>query len=140
MTPAITNGKKSVVPSSAIVMPTVSSSGWMLGPGRWISSPAGGISGSSGLIARGASRDVDGRGDERHAEHEEADGGDDEAGADVLAGEVSVHGVVGILEVDVGDHRAEQQREVREREQVHAQGGTPVGAAVEAQRHPDERG
>src|SRR3954468_13996686 len=92
ITPAITNGKKSVVPSSAIVIPTVSSSGWMLGPGRWISSPAGGISGSSGLIARRASRDVDRRGHERHAEHEEADGGDDEAGADVLAGEVSVHG------------------------------------------------
>src|SRR3954452_15035540 len=92
-TPAITNGKKIVTPSSAIVMPTVSSSGWMLGPGRWISSPAGGISGSSGLIARAASRDVDRRGHERHAEHEEADGGDDEAGADVLAGEVSVHGL-----------------------------------------------
>ena len=30
-----------VTPSSATVMPMASSSGWMLGPGRWISSPAG---------------------------------------------------------------------------------------------------
>src|SRR4051812_14017719 len=82
-TPAITNGKKIVTPSSPIVMPTVSSSGWMLGPGRWISSPAGATSGSSGLTS--GSRDVDRGGDERHAEHEAAHGGDDEPRADVLA-------------------------------------------------------
>src|SRR3954454_21501544 len=108
-TPAITNGKKIVTPSRAVVMPTVNSSGWMLGPGRWISSPARGISGSSGDITSG---DVDGGGHERHAEHEEADGGDDEPRADVLACDVSIHGVSRILEMDVGDHRAEQQREV----------------------------
>ena len=34
-----------VTPTSATVMPRVSSNGWMLPPGRWISSPAGGISG-----------------------------------------------------------------------------------------------
>src|ERR671935_233407 len=39
-----------VMPTSAMVMPTVRSSGWMLGPWRWISSPAGGTSGSSGLM------------------------------------------------------------------------------------------
>src|SRR2546423_903187 len=35
---------------------------------------------------------------------------------------------LGILEVHVGDHRAEQQREVREREQVQAQRRAAVGA------------
>src|SRR3954464_11678419 len=91
ITPAITNGKKIVVPRSASVMPAASSAGWMLGPGRWISSPAGRNSGSRGLMRASASRDVDRRGHERHPEHEEADGGDDEPGADVLACRVSVH-------------------------------------------------
>src|SRR3954454_2835222 len=109
ITPAITNGKKSVVPSSAIVMPNVNSSGWMLGPGRWISSPAGGTSGSSGVIAR--SRDVDRRRDERHAEHEAAHGGDDESRSDVLASDVSVHFQSGILEVQFRAHRAAPQSE-----------------------------
>src|SRR3954452_7497251 len=90
-TPARTHGKKIVTPSSAAVMPTVSSSGWMLGPGRWISSPAGGTSGSRGLTG-GLLGDVDRRRHERHAEHEEADGGDDQAGPDVPAGEIAVHG------------------------------------------------
>src|SRR3954464_6998655 len=97
--PAIVRPMNVVTPTSATVIANASKSGSMLGPGRWISSPAGGISGSSGLIARTSvgsrhrrrasdealSCDVDRRGDERHAEHEEADGGDDEPGADVLA-------------------------------------------------------
>jgi hypothetical protein len=34
-----------VTPTTPMVMPTVSSTGWMLAPGRWISSPEGGTSG-----------------------------------------------------------------------------------------------
>ena len=75
-----------MMPTSATVMPTASSSGCRLGPGRWISSPAGGT-----VRVERAHDDVDQRGDERHAEHEEADDGGDEAGADVLAGELLVH-------------------------------------------------
>src|SRR3954452_19835945 len=135
-TPAMTNGKKIVTPSSAIVMPNVNSSGWMLGPGRGISSPAGGTSGSSGVIAR--SRDVDRRRDERHAEHEAAHGGDDESRSDVLASDVSVHFQSGILEVRVGDHRAEQQGEVGKREQVEAQRRAAVRAAVQQPGSADE--
>ena len=51
---------------------------------------------------------------EGHAEHEEAHGGHDEAGADVLAGEIAVHGSVRILELDVGDHSAEEQGQIGE--------------------------
>ena len=42
-----------VTPMRATVRPTVSRSGCSDGPGRWISSPAGGTSGSSGLMERG---------------------------------------------------------------------------------------
>src|SRR5436190_801251 len=147
-----------VTPTSPTVMPAVRRTGWMLPPGRWMSSPAAGAwaSGSSGLIAGArsgggrerpssdgaGSRDVDGGRHERHAEHEEAHGGDDEAGADVLAGEVAVHGGgwVGILELDVGDHRAEEQGQVGEREQVQAQRRAPVGTAAEQPRAADEQG
>ena len=45
-----------VTPTSASVSPSVSSTGRMLPPGRWISSPAGGISGSSGLTRRRSRR------------------------------------------------------------------------------------
>src|SRR4051812_13158003 len=46
---------------------------------------------------------------------------------------------LGILEVHVGDHRAEKQREVREREQVQAQRRAAVGAALEQHGPRDER-
>src|SRR5689334_8598351 len=85
ITPATTSGKNVVTPTRATVIEAARISGSMLGPGRWISSPAGGTSGSSG--ATRVLGDVDRRGHERHAEHEEADGGDDEPGADVLASE-----------------------------------------------------
>ena len=42
------------------------------------------------------------------------------------------------LEVDIGDHRAEQQREVGEREQVQLQRRAAVGAAVQAHGAGDE--
>src|SRR6266581_3253844 len=44
------------------------------------------------------------------------------------------------LELDVGDHRAEEQGQVGEREQVQAQRGTPVCAAREQPRAADEQG
>src|SRR5436189_201465 len=50
ITPAITMKTDVVRPTTAAVIPIVSRNGWMLGPGRWRSSPAGGTSGSSGLM------------------------------------------------------------------------------------------
>ncbi len=41
-----------VMPTSASVIPTAVSTGRIDGPGRWISSPTGGTSGSSGLMRR----------------------------------------------------------------------------------------
>jgi ABC-2 type transport system permease protein len=48
--PAMTSTIVVVMPTMPSVMPKASSTGWMLGPGRWISSPAGGMSASSGLM------------------------------------------------------------------------------------------
>src|SRR3954452_18546871 len=45
----------------------------------------------------------------------------------------------GILELEVGDHRAEEQGQVDEREQVQAQRRAPVGAAAEQPRAADEQ-
>ena len=56
MPPAPQTHQLKVTPTSAAVRPTVSSSGWMEPPGRWISSPTGGISGSSGLTTRRSPR------------------------------------------------------------------------------------
>ena len=43
-----------------------------------------------------------------------------------------------ILQMDVGDHRAEQQREVGERVQVQAQRRAAIGPPVQAHRPGDE--
>ncbi len=43
------------------------------------------------------------------------------------------------LELDVEDHRAEQQREVREREEVQPQRAAAVGAAIQHDRAGDEQ-
>ena len=56
-------------------------------------------------------------------------------GADVLAGELDgpwCRGSDSRSELDVGHHRGEQQREVEQREQVEAQRGAAVGAALQA--------
>src|SRR5205807_10345377 len=43
------------------------------------------------------------------------------------------------LELHVGDHRAERQREVGEREEVQPEGGALVAATVQREREPHER-
>src|SRR5450755_2901968 len=87
--PTIEKTRVIVVPITISVMPTALMTGISVGPGRWISSPAGGACCSASLI--GSRVDVDRRGDEGDAEHEGTDGGCDQAGADVLACELAVH-------------------------------------------------
>src|SRR5829696_4842455 len=93
--PTTSSTQPSVMPMMASVRPAALRIGSRLGPGRWISSPAGGGVCSGFVIGEGGWRlgDVDRGGQERGAEHEDADRRGDQRGADVPASEATVHGV-----------------------------------------------
>src|SRR5215218_324062 len=99
MPPTTQSTQPSVMPISASVMPAALRIGRRLGPGRWISSPTGGGV-CSGLVI--ALRDVDGGSQEGGAEHEDADRRGDQGGADVPAGEATVHEEADPIEVGGG--------------------------------------
>src|SRR5437868_3301563 len=80
-----------VVPTTIAVIAAAETIGSSDGPGRWISSPAGGVR-SYGSVALTSGVDVDRGCHERQPEHDHADRTRDQAGADVLAGKLAVHG------------------------------------------------
>src|SRR3954451_11181065 len=79
-------------PTRKIIVPTARMTGRYDGSGRWTSSVGCGrrppLSVSSASDTRCL---VDGRGQERGAEHDEADGARDQRGADVLLGQSAIH-------------------------------------------------
>ena len=127
MPPSATMTSERVMPTIASERPAALRIGSRLGSGMWISSPTGGASVSAAAIRRcrsAAARKVS-------PNIEQHDRRDDQPGADVAACELAVHGSPS-LQAGVGHHGAEQQRQVEEREQVGAQRGAAVGAALEA--------
>src|ERR1700691_2667901 len=86
---------------------------------------------------------VDSGDDEGRAEHERTDRACDQAGTEILAGKLLVHRpqsypfrwtratvATALSELDIGDHRAEQQGEIGERVQVEAERAGSVLAPV----------
>src|SRR5436305_12995145 len=79
-----------VVPITIPVTAAAEMIGRSEGRGMCISSPAGGVL-SYGSVALTSGMDVYGSGDERQPEHDHDHGPGDQSGADVLAGEPTVH-------------------------------------------------